>query len=293
MLPMWSMIGAGGERRAAEQQLHDVLEDHQQAEGDEQDVFLRPAIERAQQRRLDHRAHAPRWRRRRSAAAAAGRRAPGCCRRVAERAADHPGRDVGAERVERAVRQVDDAHDAVDEAQARGDEEEHRRVEERVEHLDDEDRRRHCALTRSTRRSFRQSAGQLICCSKRRCCRPIGSTVLPSSEDSSEERVAARGQAGGQRRGKASVASPGWRRRRPRPCRRRRRSDVAGHGPDRRGLAQGLARERRAHEAVVALLLDGDLDVGRDQDAVAGALDAGDDRARRIGEGIERAEPTG
>ena len=48
---------ACGERRAAEQELHDVLEDHQQPERDQELIFLRPAIERPQQRRLDHRAH--------------------------------------------------------------------------------------------------------------------------------------------------------------------------------------------------------------------------------------------
>ena len=48
--------GAGAERRAAEQQLHGVLEDHQQPEGDEQHVLLRAAVERTQQRRLDDRA---------------------------------------------------------------------------------------------------------------------------------------------------------------------------------------------------------------------------------------------
>ena len=47
---------AGRQRRAAEQELHDVLEDHEQAERDQQMVFLRPPVERPQQRGLDHRA---------------------------------------------------------------------------------------------------------------------------------------------------------------------------------------------------------------------------------------------
>ena len=45
---------ACGERHAPEQEMHDVLEDQQQAERDEELIFLRPTIERPQQRRLDH-----------------------------------------------------------------------------------------------------------------------------------------------------------------------------------------------------------------------------------------------
>ena len=51
--------------------------------------------------------------------------------------ADGPGRHVGAERVEVAVGHVDDAHDAVDEGEPAGDEEEDGRVEEGVQDVDD------------------------------------------------------------------------------------------------------------------------------------------------------------
>src|SRR2546425_12341526 len=54
-------------------------------------------------------------------------------------APDRPRRDVRAEGVEVAVGHVHDPHDAVDEAQAARDEEEDRRVEQRVEEVDDED----------------------------------------------------------------------------------------------------------------------------------------------------------
>src|SRR5207237_1378000 len=52
---------------------------------------------------------------------------------------DRPRRRVRAERVEVAVGEVDDAHDAVDQAEAAGDEEEDRRVEQRVEEVDEEE----------------------------------------------------------------------------------------------------------------------------------------------------------
>ena len=49
-----------------------------------------------------------------------------------------PGRHEGPEGVEIAVGQVDDVHDAVDEAEPAGDEKEHCRVEERVEDVNQE-----------------------------------------------------------------------------------------------------------------------------------------------------------
>ena len=124
------MIDPARERRAAEQELHGVFEDHEQAERDQQMVLLRPSVERAQQRGLDHRAHD------RDRDGADGQqeqeagKAERAARRVADRAADDPGRDVGAERIERPMREIDDTHDAIDEAQARGDQEQNRRVEE-------------------------------------------------------------------------------------------------------------------------------------------------------------------
>ncbi len=129
--------GAGAERRAAEQHLHGVFQDHQQPEGDEQHVLLGTAIERAQQSRLDDCAD------RGDGEGADGQQQELAGEREvaagggAEHAADRPGRDVGAERIERPMRQIDDAHDAVDEAQAGSDEEQHGRVEQRVQHLDD------------------------------------------------------------------------------------------------------------------------------------------------------------
>src|SRR5262249_19685786 len=60
-------------------------------------------------------------------------------RRPGHDRADDPRRHVGAEGVDVAVRQVHDAHDPVDEAEAARDQEEDRRVEERVENVDQED----------------------------------------------------------------------------------------------------------------------------------------------------------
>ena len=45
---------ACGERHAAEQEMHHVLEDQQQGERDEELIFFRPTIERPEKRRLDH-----------------------------------------------------------------------------------------------------------------------------------------------------------------------------------------------------------------------------------------------
>src|SRR5262249_56598616 len=53
--------------------------------------------------------------------------------------ADDPRGHVRAEGVDVAVGQVHDAHDAVDEAEPASDQEEDRRVEERVEQVDEED----------------------------------------------------------------------------------------------------------------------------------------------------------
>ena len=165
--------------------LHGVFEDHEQAERDQQLVLLRPPVERAQQRGLDHRAHD------RDRDGADGQqeqeagKAERAARRVADRAADDPGRDVGAERIEGAMRQIDDAHDAVDEAQARGDQKQNRRVEERIEQLDDEDRHRSSSRDLRRLRSSHANCGasdfpslsQLL----RRSMRPmVGLIVLPS-----------------------------------------------------------------------------------------------------------------
>ena len=53
----------------------------------------------------------------------------------AEHGADRPGRDIGAERIQLTVRKVDDAHDAVNQAQARGNEEKNGRVENGIQNL--------------------------------------------------------------------------------------------------------------------------------------------------------------
>src|SRR5262245_43618442 len=60
-------------------------------------------------------------------------------RRPGHHRADDPRRHVGAEGVDVAVRQVHDAHDTVDEAQAARDQEQDRRKEQRVEKVDEED----------------------------------------------------------------------------------------------------------------------------------------------------------
>ena len=64
--------------------------------------------------------------------------------RHAERdaAPDQPSGDVGADGIQAAMRQIDDPHDPEDQAQARGNKEEHRSVEQRVQNLDGQDRHR-------------------------------------------------------------------------------------------------------------------------------------------------------
>src|SRR5262249_56007823 len=64
-----------------------------------------------------------------------------------------PGGDVGAEGVEVAVGEVDDPHHAVDQAQAAGDQEEDRCVEERVEEVDEGDVHRRYGRSSGRRRT--------------------------------------------------------------------------------------------------------------------------------------------
>ena len=85
------------------------------------------------------------------------------------------------------MRQVDDAHDAVDEAQARGDQKQHRRVEQRIEHLDDEDRRRHYRLTRVDRWSSRSSHPLSQFVSK--AMLPIGGSMRVAVGEDSQRRA--------------------------------------------------------------------------------------------------------
>ena len=92
-------------------------------------VLLRPSVERTQQHGLDHRAHdrdrdGPSGQQEQEAG-----KAERTARRMADRPADDPGRDVGTERIERPMGEIDDAHDTIDEAQARGDQKQNRCVE--------------------------------------------------------------------------------------------------------------------------------------------------------------------
>src|ERR1700732_2836268 len=68
--------------------------------------------------------------------------------RHAERdaAPDQPSGDVGADSIQAAMRKVDDPHDPEDQAQARGNEEKHGGVEQRVQDLDGENRHRSPSL---------------------------------------------------------------------------------------------------------------------------------------------------
>src|SRR5262249_45044373 len=131
----------GGQRQTAPQQANDVLEYQQQAERDQQLVFLGAAVKRAQQR-LDHDAE------QRDRASSHRNQEKGPSGGYAERngAPDQPRRDEGADGVERAVRHVDDAHDAEDQAKAGSDQKKNRGVEQRIEDLDDEDGQRPALL---------------------------------------------------------------------------------------------------------------------------------------------------
>src|SRR6266481_6054631 len=67
---------------------------------------------------------------------------------------DKPGGDIGADRIEAAMREIDDAHDPEDQAQPCGDEKQHRGVEQRVQDLNGEDR--HQSPLWTSRRSCRK-----------------------------------------------------------------------------------------------------------------------------------------
>jgi hypothetical protein len=121
-------------RGVAPHQPDHVLQHQQQAEGHQQLVLLRPAVERPDQRRLD-REPDQRHRDRAEQQENEQRRR----RQHARRGAHRPGGDIGAQRVEAAVRHVDDRHHPEDEAQARGDEEQHRGVGQRIQDLQRED----------------------------------------------------------------------------------------------------------------------------------------------------------
>src|SRR5262249_45091662 len=68
--------------------------------------------------------------------------APEACEATAERTDQGPG-DVGAQHVERAVREIDDARDSKNQRQPRGDKEERRRAGEAVQELREERGERH------------------------------------------------------------------------------------------------------------------------------------------------------
>src|SRR5437764_3712566 len=125
---------AGRERVRTPDEAHEVLEDHEEAEGHQELVFLGAPVEGPEERRLEDRAQDGRRE-------CADRQEHEQHRdgRPGRHGADRPGRHVRAERVEVAVGHVHDTHDAVDETQAAGDQEEDRGVEERVDEVDEED----------------------------------------------------------------------------------------------------------------------------------------------------------
>ena len=97
-------------------------------------IFLRSPVERAQQQRLDHRAEE----RDRGGSERNQQEQPQ--RGQAERhpAPNEPGGDESADGIEAAMRHIDDAHHAEDEAQARSNEKQNRCIEQCVEYLDDQ-----------------------------------------------------------------------------------------------------------------------------------------------------------
>ncbi len=111
-----------GKRGSAPDEAHQVLEDLQQAEGDQQLIFLGARVERPKQQRFDH---DPDQRHRQRADRQQQKQPP---ERHAERDAvpDQPGGDICADRVKAAMREVDDPHDPEDQAQSRGDQKKHR-----------------------------------------------------------------------------------------------------------------------------------------------------------------------
>src|SRR5207245_6509009 len=122
------------ERVRTPDEAHEVFEDHEETERAEQLVLLGALVEGPQERRLQDRAEDRRRERaRRQEDQQHGQRRPG------RGGADRPGCHVRAEGVEVAVREVHDPHDAVDEAEPAGDQKEDRRVQERVEEVDEED----------------------------------------------------------------------------------------------------------------------------------------------------------
>ena len=95
----------------APDQLDDVLDDEEEGVGDEDQHHLVAAVAEAQQAALDERAHhqADQQRRQDQHGVAAHGRVAG-----AQPGAGERGRGVGAQRVQAAVRHVEDAHHAVD-----------------------------------------------------------------------------------------------------------------------------------------------------------------------------------
>ncbi len=120
-----------GKGRPAPDETDRILEDLNEAEGDEQLVFLGAAIEGSKQQRFYDDAD-ERHRQRPQ-----GQQEEQPARRQAQRnpPADQPRGDVGANSIEAAMREIDDPHDPEDQAETSGNEEEHRGIEQRVQDL--------------------------------------------------------------------------------------------------------------------------------------------------------------
>jgi hypothetical protein len=114
-----------GKRGSAPDEADQVLDDLEQPEGNQELVFLGTGIKRPQQQGLDD---DPDERHRQRPDRDQQEQPP---ERHAERdAAPHqPGRDIGADRVKAAMREVDDPHHPENEAQPRGDQKQHGSIE--------------------------------------------------------------------------------------------------------------------------------------------------------------------
>jgi hypothetical protein len=121
--------GARGEQllRPPDRQ-HGVLHDQRNAEGRQQLEDLRRGVDPPQHDEFDH--HPDRGHRKRRDEEAAKER-----QRRRRQRGRHSDRDVGAEHVERAVREIDDPRDAEDQRQPCADEEQRRTVRESREEL--------------------------------------------------------------------------------------------------------------------------------------------------------------
>ena len=127
-----------------------------------------------------------------TASAASSNAAPEAERTASERFGERP-REVRAQHVERAVREIDDARDAEDQRQAGGDEKQRRRPGEAVQELREQGGGRHAGGERvgGSRRRRPAIASQLAVDARHRPCEPAYRLLLRGSSVRGPQRFTA------------------------------------------------------------------------------------------------------